>query len=64
MSFYKLEAFYSYTTNYGKKKNKAYKYWYNSLDSLIHQIRHDLSQGAKIVVKEISEYEYIRGQER
>lgn len=64
MSFYKLEASYPYTTLYGDKKRKIYKYWYNSVDTLIHQVKYDLSLGAKVAVKEISESEYIRGLKR
>lgn len=61
MRFYKLEAKYPYTTNFGKKRTKIYKYFYKSYDSALAQIKYDLSLGGRITIREISEHEYMKG---
>lgn len=56
MAFYKVES----TFRDLKRNRKTYRYYYNSIDTVHIQIDRDLSIGAKVAVKEISERDYVR----
>ena len=61
MKHYKLEARYRYLTAYGKRSHKTRSFYFQQMGSIIAQMKYELSLGAKISIKEISEAEYVKG---
>jgi len=65
MSFYKLEATYNVTKldnyKYSYKSPKTYKYYFRGYAAVVDQQLYNLSRGATVKVKSISEQEYIKG---
>lgn len=68
MSFYKLESTFKTVEfdngKYPYNSKKTYNYWCNTEDTMLLRLREDLSSGAKVVVRSISENEYMKGLER
>jgi hypothetical protein len=61
MSFYKLESTFKTISIRRSKNKRTYSYWCPNEDSMLLRLREDLSSGAKVAVRSISEHEYMKG---
>lgn len=67
MNFYKLESTFKaipLDVTYLGNKQRTFSYWCRTEDSMLLRLREDLSFGAKVAVRSISEHEYMKGLER
>jgi len=62
MSFYKLESTFK-AISPGRNRKLTYSYWCRTEDSMLLRLKEDLSSGAKVAVRSISEHEYMKGLE-